>query len=492
MVKNKSWTFTKVKNHICLLSFFILPILFYGCAVNPVSGNQDFVLMSENQEIAMGKRYNAEILKQIPVYPDNQLQNYVQVLGESLAENSHRSNLIYRFTVLDSPDVNAFALPGGYIFIYRGLLAYLSSEEELAAVLGHELGHVTARHSVQQISQSQLFDILTTIVGGVGGQGNSTVYNITNLAKGAFLAGYGRKLELQADELGAEYMALEGYSTQGMLKTLSVLKDQETYSKEVSKRRGQTQTYHGVFASHPSNDKRFQEVISKAEALKEDSPKDPAGNYLNNLEGLVFGDNKASGVRRGRDFYHSSLDLHLQAPKNWEIINTPSRLIFSSPEGQAFLTLEVEDQNMKESPREYLQRNFSKNLYEAEDILLDDYEASKTIIYSLNEKIRVAAVYKDRKVFTFVGRTKDIETDFSNFDKGFIEIINSFSRLKSEEIPLSLPLRIRLYEVKKDDTYNSLSLRSPIPFDPEEKLRLLNGDYPDGKLKIGRVIKIVN
>jgi len=480
-----------MKRNWLLLSSFVLPFLYYGCAVNPVSGNQDFVLMSENQEIAMGKRYNAEVLKQIPVYSDNELQQYVQALGESLAKNSHRSNLIYRFTVLDSPDVNAFALPGGYIFIYRGLMAYLSSEEELAAVLGHELGHVTARHSVQQISQSQLFDILTTIVGGVGGQSNSTAYNITNLAKGAFLAGYGRKLELQADELGAEYMALDGYSTEGMLKTLSVLKDQEVYSKEVSKRRGQTQTYHGVFASHPKNDKRFQEVISRAEVLKEDSSKDPVGNYLNKIEGLVFGDNEASGVRRGRDFYHSSLDLHLQAPKNWEIINTSRRLIFSSPDGEGYLALEVEDQNMRESPREYLKRNFSKNIYEAEDLLLDNYEASKTIIYSANERVRVAAVYKDRKVFTFIGRTRSFEKDFSSLDKGFVEIINSFSRLKNEEIPLSLPLRIRSYKVNQGDTYNSLSLRSPIPFDPEDKLRLLNGDYPNGKLTTGRTIKIV-
>ena len=155
-------------------------------------------------------------------------------------------------------------------------------------------------------------------------------------------------------------MALDGYSTEGMLKTLSVLKDQEVYSKEVSKRRGQTQTYHGVFASHPKNDKRFQEVISRAEVLKEDSSKDPVGNYLNKIEGLVFGDNEASGVRRGRDFYHSSLDLHLQAPKNWEIINTSRRLIFSSPDGEGYLALEVEDQNMRESPREYLKRNLSK------------------------------------------------------------------------------------------------------------------------------------
>ena len=151
-------------------------LLTFGCAVNPVSGDQDFVLMSEKQETALGNQYSKQVLRQIPAYPDERLQEYVQKIGDSLANNSHRSELIYRFTVLDSSDVNAFALPGGYIFIYRGLMAYLSTEEELAAVLGHELGHVTARHSVQQISQSQLFDILTTVIRG---QASSNIYNIT-------------------------------------------------------------------------------------------------------------------------------------------------------------------------------------------------------------------------------------------------------------------------------------------------------------------------
>ena len=145
-----------------ILSLII--IFLANCSVNPVTGKQDFVMISENQEIQMGREYNAQILKQSPRYQDQNLQEYVQSIGESLASKSHRPNLIYRFTVIDSPDINAFALPGGYIFINRGLMAYLSSEEELAAVLGHEIGHVTARHSVRQYSQSQLMGILSTAV----------------------------------------------------------------------------------------------------------------------------------------------------------------------------------------------------------------------------------------------------------------------------------------------------------------------------------------
>lgn len=126
-----------------------------GCAVNPATGKSDFVMMSEQQELGMGARYNQEILKQFPRYNDEKLQAYVQRVGERVARSSHRSNLQYHFTVIDSPDINAFALPGGYIYIHRGLIAYLGSEAELAAVLGHEVGHVTARHSVRQQSQAQ-------------------------------------------------------------------------------------------------------------------------------------------------------------------------------------------------------------------------------------------------------------------------------------------------------------------------------------------------
>ncbi|NQD94203.1 M48 family metalloprotease, partial [Pseudomonas sp. CrR25] len=142
-----------------------------GCAVNPATGRTDFVMMSERQELDLGRRYSQEILKQYPRYADEKLQAYVQQVGERVARHSHRSQLEYRFTVVDSPEINAFALPGGYIYIHRGLLAYLSSEAELAAVLGHEVGHVTARHSVQQQSQSSAWNILGQAVAigtGVG------------------------------------------------------------------------------------------------------------------------------------------------------------------------------------------------------------------------------------------------------------------------------------------------------------------------------------
>src|SRR3990167_6848548 len=177
--------------------------LLTGCAHNPATGRTDFVMMSEQQELALGHSYNQQILKENPRYADEKLQAYVQHVGERVAKNSHRSNLNYHFTVVDSPDINAFALPGGYIYIHRGLLAYLSSEAELAAVLGHEVGHVTARHSVQQQSQSQAWGILGQAV--AIGTGVGAAADITSALGSTIVRGYGRDMELQADGLGAQY-----------------------------------------------------------------------------------------------------------------------------------------------------------------------------------------------------------------------------------------------------------------------------------------------
>lgn len=468
---------------------FIICISIGACSINPVSGDQDFVLFSEEREIEMGRNYNIQILQQEKVYADKELQNYVQALGDSLAEISHRSNLVYRFTILDSPDVNAFALPGGYIFIYRGLMSYLSSEEELAAVLGHELGHVTARHSVRQASKAQILDILSYAVGTKVG---STAGNVATLASGAFLAGYGRDMELQADSLGTGYMSRLGYSTQGMLETISVLKHQEVYAKEVAKRRGsKVQTYHGVFSSHPSNDQRLQEVVSAADFNIGKPSNAKADPYLEKISGLVYGDSESDGIRRGNNFYHGSLDIFLSSPQHWEIVNTHSALIFKAPQGKASMSVDVIDLNRRESPKDYLNRISSGELSEDKEMNLGSYEAHTALLTSKSLTYRVAVVFKDKKIFRFSGSGLNSDKGIEDYDGNFLSIINSFRGLKDSDKKLTQPLRIKIYKVKPNDTYVSLAKKSPIPYDPEKKLRLLNGDYPMGQLKAGNLIKLI-
>ena len=471
------------------LVFLFLILSLSGCAVNPVTGKQDFVVLSEEQEIQMGREYNAQILRQYQIYEDEKIQNYVQSIGESLAKKSHRPNLIYRFTVLDSPEINAFALPGGYIYINRGLMAYMSSEEELAAVLGHEIGHVTARHSVRQYSQAQLMGVLSAAIEINSGR---TAGDLANLASGALLSGYGREMELEADDLGAQYIYQDGYSPQGMYDVLAVLKDQEIYSKKVAKQRGiEPRNYHGVFASHPSNDKRLQEILDNVSQNFVKGTNKSKSNYLAMIDGMVFGDSQQAGVTRGNEFFHGPLNLYLSSPENWEIINNANSLVFKAPFGEATLQVTLEDLNFVESPEEYLKR-FVRNTTDEEVLMIDGLSGFTAKTYRSGRTTRMAVIFKDDKAYQFIAYLKDRDGDFSSYDLQFMNIIKSLRSLTEKELKYSQPLRIKTYKVRQGETYESIASTSSITLNPEDQLRLLNGDYPDKELTVGRVIKIVD
>ena len=470
------------------LVFLFLILSLSGCAVNPVTGKQDFVVLSEEQEIQMGREYNAQILRQYQIYEDEKIQNYVQSIGESLAKKSHRPNLIYRFTVLDSPEINAFALPGGYIYINRGLMAYMSSEEELAAVLGHEIGHVTARHSVKQYSQAQLMGVLSAAIEINSGR---TAGDIANLASGALLSGYGREMELEADDLGAQYIYQDGYSPQGMYDVLAVLKDQEIYSKKVAKQRGiEPRNYHGVFASHPSNDKRLQEILDNVSQNFVKGTNKSKSNYLAMIDGMVFGDSQQAGVTRGNEFFHGPLNFYLSSPENWEIINNANSLIFNAPFGEATLQVTLEDLNFVESPEDYLKR-FVRNTTDEEVLMIDGLSGFTAKTYRSGRTTRMAVIFKDDKAYQFIAYLKERGGDFSSYDLQFMNIIKSLRSLTDKESKYSQPLRIKIYKVRQGETYESIASTSSITTNPEDQLRLLNGDYPDKELTVGRVIKIV-
>ena len=329
-MKNLSSSLGILLRRLALCSLLLVQLS--GCATNPISGERDFVLMTERQEIDAGDRYHREILKQYKVYGDSNLQAYIQQVGQELAKNSHRKQLNFHFTVLDSPEVNAFALPGGYVYITRGMMAYLNSEADLAGVLGHEIGHVTARHSVRQQGASQVIGLLGGILDKEIGQAPGR--GLMSQLGTAITRGYGRDHELEADRLGAEYLAHIGYAPEHMIDVIGVLKNQALYEEERARREGRkAQTYHGLFASHPKNDKRLREVINAARQLQSGPGRDPdRERYLRQIDGLVFGQNAADGIVRDQAFYHAELDITLLAPKNWRIENRPERLLLIAPQ----------------------------------------------------------------------------------------------------------------------------------------------------------------
>ena len=276
-----------LKKILAFISVISMAVVINACSTNPVTGKKDFSLISKDQELAMGAQAHKSVLKQFKRLNNPRLQAYVNNIGQLLASKSHRNNIRYTFTVLEDPSVNAFALPGGYVYVTTGLLAYLNSEGELAGVLGHEIGHITARHGVQQQSAGLASAILLEILSKKAGK--STAKSLGQLST-ALIRGYGREHELQADKLGAEYLARAGYSPKNMYDVISVLKAQEEFSKYQARREGrQPPSYHGVFSTHPSNDQRLQTVINAAKHIRTAGTRSPNHDgYLRQINGLKY------------------------------------------------------------------------------------------------------------------------------------------------------------------------------------------------------------
>jgi predicted Zn-dependent protease len=486
-----------MKNIYCLILSLIL-ISLGGCAVNPATGEQDLLLMSEQSEIALGRKTNKEVLQQYIVYDNPELQAYVNEVGQALAMNSHRNNLIYRFTILDSRDVNAFALPGGYIFITRGLMAYLNSEAELAAVLGHEIGHVTARHSVRQYSATQLTGIGTVLASIFIPGMNQASNQLMQVMGTAFLRGYGREHELEADQLGAEYVARTNYDAESMLNVIRVLKDQETFETQRAKSEGrEPRIYHGLFSTHPDHDTRLQEIVGYASKYQSQTEsRKGEEEYLNKIDGLVFGDSSQQGITRGNNFYHESLGISITFPKKWNVTNLPDKLVINAPLGAATQQILLDDINKKISPREFMiQRLGLKSLRDDSSLTINGLDAH-TGIATINtgngkRNARFTVIYFNNQAYILVGVTKDPES-MSHYDAAFMQTARSFHQLTEDERLLAQPLRLKIVETTDETNFKSLAEQSPLEQYQEEKLRLLNGLYPQGKANSKSLLKIVN
>ena len=205
---------------------------------------------------------------------------------------------------------------------------------------------------------------------------------------------------------------------------------------------------------------------------------------------MVYGDSSREGVRRGNNFYHADLGIFLSAPRKWEMINNKNNLLFISPNGKAQVKVSMDDQSRVETPKQYLQRITNQKIQNEKTISSSGYEGYSATVKFRGKDALVAVIFRKKEIFLFTSRSEDLQ--ISNFVNEFNSIISSFRDLKRNELKLAESLKIKIYKVKKGDTYSSLSDKSPISYDPESKLRLLNGDYPDGKLLPGRLIKIVD
>ena len=318
--------------------------------VNPVSGRTERSVMDEQAELAEGAKAHQAVLQEYGVLANPALQAYVNDLGQRLAKLSHRNQLKWTFTVLDSPEVNAFALPGGYVYVTRGIMAYMESEADLAGVIGHEIGHVTARHGAQRATRQQNAGIgvfAATILGavlessGVGGATQMASQGAQAYAAGK-VASYSREQESQADQLGAEYLSRTGFDPRNMVDVIGVLKRQEQFAADQARAQGKAAgSGNNWLASHPSNDQRLADITRIAATYRGNYADEGRARYLKAVEGLPYGDSREQGVVRGQNFYHEDLGIALTAPPGWAVRNTPEAIMLVSSAGDAGLIVKL-------------------------------------------------------------------------------------------------------------------------------------------------------
>jgi predicted Zn-dependent protease len=461
------------------------------CAQNPVTGDKDFVLMSEQQEIQMGAQSHKEVLKEYAALDNPDLQAYVNEVGQRLAKQSHRPDLQWHFTVVDSSDVNAFALPGGYVYITRGIMAYLNSEAELAGVVGHEIGHVTARHGVRQQSAATAAGpgamLGSALVPDMGNQAGATL--MQSLAQ-AWTAGYGRDQELESDRLGAEYLARTGYDPKAMIEVIGVLKNQELFAAEQAKRDGrQTHSYHGTFDTHPGNDARLQQVVGEARKYAVAHPREGRSDYLQHLAGMVFGDSPDQGAIRNNALLHEKLGLAIQFPQGWAVQNRPDRVMATSPQRDALV--EVQQGPKNDKPLASLQKALKLDAGARYDSgSLAGYPAAFVAGSQQGKPVVAAAVVFNGTQYLIAGMTKD-KASYERERSTLRGAINSFHAITPAERTAARPFVLRLVTVKPGTTMAGLARQSPLGVEAESQLRLMNDLYPGGEPLPAQLIKIV-
>ena len=473
-------------------------LLVTACATNPVSGKSEMALMSEAEEIATGKKLHVQVTQQMGVYDDPALADYVQELGTRLAKSSHRPNLDWHFTVVDTDDVNAFALPGGYVYISRGILPYLNSEAELAAVLGHEIGHVTARHSVQQQSQSTVAGVAAAAAAILTGQ--QAVGELANYAGTALIRGYGREDELEADRLGAEYLARTAYDPDAIIEVVTVLKDQEMFERELARAEGrEPRIYHGVFSTHPDNDTRLKQAIAAAHKVEGAATGQVANRetFLKITEGLAIGSSRNQGMVRGNRLYHAGFQMTMAFPQGWQVVNEPQRMLAVAPDKNSYL--EVTAQGAPAgvtNARDFLTRALAnQSLTGAQQLNangLDGYavvaRGQKTPFGTGN--VRYAVVNFNNLLCFFRGASGG-QTDVPAADGLILSTAQTLRRLKDNEFALAEPYKLRLVRAREGTRIEDLAKDSPLKGNAVQQLRLMNDLYPDRQPKAGDWVKVV-
>jgi predicted Zn-dependent protease len=482
-----------------LVFALVAAVLMTACATNPVTGKRELSFMSEEQEISVGRELDAQVRQEMGLYENPELQSYVQELGLRIARSSQRPNLPWSFAVVDSPAVNAFALPGGFIYITRGILPYLDNEAQLVGVLGHEIGHVTARHAAQQYTRG-VGTSLGVLVGSIFVPQIAPFSDLAQGGLGVLFLKFGRDDELQADALGAEYTAANGWDPDEVPAFLTTL----ARISAVSDRNGVP----NWMSTHPQPENRAArvgETVKKVRAGGETPWVVDRDGYLAHIDGIIFGDDPDEGVVRGNVFLHPPLRFAIEFPQGWDITNSEEQVVAQEPGNKVFMVLRTIDSRPGSSLDQAALQHMRGSGYKAVDVTSATISGMQAVLGTYEGSASGIGKVTARGAHVVLGRPSTTVRTGSTFFIGGIAppdvygrvvsefelSIQSFRQLSQDEANAIEPNVLDLYTAREGDTWQSIAQRAGKGIVSATTLAIMNDHAIDEQPSPGDRLKIV-
>ena len=459
-----------------------------SCALNPVTGKRELMLMSSADELAMGQQTDPQILQTYGKYEDADLARYVAALGKRLGALSHQPNLAYNIQVLDSPVVNAFAVPGGYVYLTRGILAYLNDEAELAGVVAHEIGHIAARHSAQQYSKAQFAQLGL----GLGSVLSKTFRKYAGVAQAGvellFLS-FSRSDEREADALGVEYSAKAGYDSNHMANLFVSL-------ERLNPGEGQG-GLPGWFSTHPNPENRIaaikEDTLAWREKIQQTQFAVNRDQYLKQIDGIVFGEDPRQGYVEGNVFYHPELRFQFPVPAGWKVNNTASQVQMINQDQNAIILFSMAPEKSPSAAADAFINESKAVVAKSERTKVNGMTAHRIIADVTTEQgvIRVMSYFiqKGQTVYAFLGYTE--QSRFNGYSSVFDQTMRRFNNLTDSS---KINVKADRLDVKRTTTQGSLRQAFQRFGEPEnqgEALAIINGMKLDDAVPRNTFLKVV-
>jgi len=456
------------------------------CAMNPVTGKRELMLVSEQQEIQLGQETDVQIAQEYGVVADAAVNNYVNGIGQAMCKLTHRPGLEYHFKVLDTPVINAFAVPGGYIYVTRGILAYLNDEAELAGVIGHELGHVNARHTARQMSRVQLAQIGL----GIGMMLSEKLQQYSSLAEigmSLLFLKFSRDDERQADDLGVEYGSKSDYDMDRMaafFETLERLSPSEGTGLP------------DWFSTHPNPVNRVAAVRAKsAEWRQQLSFAQYAvkrNEYLKSVNGIIFGEDPRQGYVEGNTFYHPSLRFSFPVPAGWQVNNMASQVQIAPENGNAAILLTVAESTSASQMADAFVQETGAVVQTREPLTVNSFQAQRLVsrVLSDADTLQVMSYFITKAGMTFALHGLSGRATYSQYSGLFSQTMNGFKQLDDAAKINVKPQKLAVRTVSKPAVLRAVFKQYGVADDKLEDMAIMNGMQLAEIVNAGTLIKI--